>query len=344
MYVSKPKAPGSSVTAFQMVQYASNDCSGSPVPPTLSVVPTTYDVSSMASQGNATAPEGDTSMICAPSGYINSGMAYVTVLYTPVLAFASGWGVGRFNSLKGCNAMDTTRFFSGTQYTGGCVLDAMTASNYYTVAGCPSDSNPGVTTTVTYSYTFQGVSLATAQSAAFQTKCAQVVAAYAGVPASSVSITSVTAAQGGARRRRALLQSGGVTVNVAIRAAQGVAPSLKNILGYAGPAIGNALAVPFPGFTVSVGLLAAAPPPAPTSTTTWATPGAIAGVVVGGAVAVTLIVLLSVFIPRMRSQAQAQVFGHGYPHQMQQMQQVPPGDFIPSQQPDVQMGGKVASF
>jgi hypothetical protein len=29
---------------------------------------------------------------------------------------------------------------------------------------------------------------------------------------------------------------------------------------------------------------------------------------------------------------------------MQQMQQVPPGDFIPSQQPDVQMGGKVASF
>ena len=68
--------------------------------------------------------------------------------------------------------------------------------------------------------------------------------------------------------RRTLLQSGGgVTVNVAIRAAQGIAPSLKNILGYAGPAIGNALAVPFPGF--AVGLLAAAPLPAPTSTT-WA--------------------------------------------------------------------------
>jgi len=143
-----------------------------------------------------------------------------------------------------------------------------------------------------------------------------------------VSITSVTA-QGGARMRRTLLQSGGgVTVNVAIRAAQGIAPSLKNILGYAGPAIGNALAVSFPGF--AVGLLAAAPPPAPTSTT-WATPGAISGVVIGGAVAVTLIVLLSVFIPRMRSQAQAQMFRQGYPQQMQQ--QVPPGDFIPSQQP-----------
>jgi hypothetical protein len=68
-------------------------------------------------------------------------------------------------------------------------------------------------------------------------------------------------------------------------------------------------------------------------------------VVIGGAVAVTLIVLLSVFIPRMRSQAQAQVFGQGYPQQMQQ--QVPPGAFFSSahqEESGVQVGGKEMSF
>jgi len=341
MYVSKKKASGaSSVTVFQMMQFASNDCSGNPLLPSLlSSLPSMYGVTNMASPGNATyAAEGDTSMICAPSGLGNPGMAYVTVLYAPVLAFASGWGVGNFNSRKACNGMDTTRFFSGTQYTGGCVQDAMTASNYYTVAGCPTDSSAGTPTTVMYTFSFQGVSLATAQSASFQTKCVQVVSAYAGVAASSVSIVSVMAS--GGSRRRALLQSG-VNVNVAIRAAQSTAPSLKNILGHAGPAIGNALAVPYPGF--AVGLLAIAPSPASPSTA-WATPGAIAGVVVGGAAAITLIVLLSVFIPRMRHRQQAQEFSPGYAQQ----QGSAPGAFVPSPQQHeesgLEVGGKVVTF
>jgi len=339
MYVSK-QAPGSSVTKFQMVQYASNDCSGSPISPSLLSVPGTYDLTNMASQGNTTIPQGDMSMVCAPSGLNNPGMAYVTVLYAPVvLAFSSGWGVARFNSKKACNAVDTTRFFSGTQYTSGCVQDATTASNYFTVAGCPGDASMGVATTVTYTYAFQGVSLATAQSAAFQTKVVQVVAAYAGVAATTVSITSVTAQAGS---RRALLQSG-VNVNVAIRAFQSSTVSLQNILANAGPAIVNALSVPFPGF--ALGLTASVPAPAPSSTA-WATPGAIAGVVVGGAAAITLIVLLSIFIPRMQHYQQAQVFGHGFP-QMQQQQQVPPGAFFSSahqEESGVQVGGKEMSF
>jgi hypothetical protein len=67
--------------------------------------------------------------------------------------------------------------------------------------------------------------------------------------------------------------------------------------------------------------------------------------VVGGAAAITLIVLLSVFIPRMQHYQQAQVFGHGFP-QMQQ-QQVPPGAFFSSahqEESGVQVGGKEMSF
>ena len=62
--------------------------------------------------------------------------------------------------------------------------------------------------------------------------------------------------------------------------------------------------------------VAGVPAPAPPSTS-WATPGAIAGVAVAGAVAVTLIVLLSVFLPRMRRSSQGQVFGQGFPQQHQ---------------------------
>jgi hypothetical protein len=150
-------------------------------------------------------------------------------------------------------------------------------------------------------------------------------------------VTAASGGGGGSRRsRRALLQSGGVSVNVAIRAAQSVAATLKGSLGYAGPAIVNALSVPFPGF--ALGLVAGAPSLAPSSTS-WATPGAISGVVVGGAAAITLIVLLSVFIPRMRQRHQAPVFGGGFPQQ--HMQQAPPQQGGGS---GVQTGGMVVSF
>jgi hypothetical protein len=139
MFVSKKKASGT--TVFSAMHYASPDCSGSPVSPTLVQVPGTYDLTNMATQGNTTIPQGDTSMVCAPSGLSNPGMAYVTVLYGPVLSFASGWGVGHFNSRGACDALNTTQLFSGTHFTNGCVRDAMTVSNYLAVAGCPGDGD-----------------------------------------------------------------------------------------------------------------------------------------------------------------------------------------------------------
>ena len=189
------------------------------------------------------------------------------------------------------------------------------------------------------------MSLATAQSAAFKAKYVLTLAAYVDVPASSVSITSVTQrGSSSSSRRRALLQSGGVNVNVAIVAANSNVAALNRLLRNAGPVIVTALAAGFPGLTLYV-----APPPAPPSTS-WATPGAIAGVVVGGAVAITLIVLLSVFIPRIQHYRQAQVFGQGFPQQVQMQQQVPPGAFTSSAQQgaqagvQTQTGGKVVSF
>ena len=325
-YVSKALA--GAVTVFQRITYTSNDCSGYPTSSSLSG---TYYAEYIVSQANTT-------MICDPTGLNDPGMGFVTVVYAPVLGFSSGWGVGRFSSQAACTTLNTTRLFSGTQYTSGCVKDADTASNFIAVAGCGS-GNP-TATTVTYTYTFQGVSVATAQSPAFQNTYVLALAAYVGVPASSVAIASVTAVSGGNRRRgrRVLLQSG-VNIVVAIQALNNNLAALKNLLANAGPAIVNALA---PAFTDLSVLMVPAPAP---PTTSWATPGAIAGVVVAGAVALSLIVLLSVFIPRMQSRRGAPVFGPGFAPG--QPQQVPPGAFSSSSpqqlETGVQMGVQAVS-
>jgi hypothetical protein len=365
----------------------------------LSPLPATYDMSKLVTtttRGNTTA-QGATNAICAPSGLSNPGLPYATVLYAPVLALSSGWGVARFSSQGACNALDTTRLFSGTLYAPSCVLDANTASNYVAAPGCDAvgSSSAGTPTTVTFTYSFQGLSPATAQSPAFQSKVVQVVAAYVGVAATNVSVVSVTTSGGS---RRTLLQynatfAAQVRMQIAIKVRMSMAafidqytgprpygpngptpspspygptpsPSpyavrtdavansgpavnvavLANVLRNAGPVIVNGLSASYPGFSLYV-----APPPAPPSTS-WATPGAIAGVVVGGAAAISLIVLLSVFIPRMQHYQQAQVFGQGFqPHAQQQQQQVPPGAFYSSPHQEegglgMQMGGKVVSF
>jgi hypothetical protein len=158
-----------------------------------------------------------------------------------------------------------------------------------------------------------------------------------------VSVVSVTTSGGS---RRALLQGspGATQVVVACTGPAVNVAVLTNVLRNAGPVIANGLSALYPGLSLYV-----APPPAPPSAS-WATPGAIAGVVIGGAVAISLIVLLSVFIPRMQYYQQAQVFGQGFqPHAQQQQQQVPPGAFYSSPHQEeggagVQMGGKVVSF
>jgi len=132
-----------------------------------------------------------------------------------------------------------------------------------------------------------------------------------------------------------------VNVNVAIVASNVNVAGLNTFVRYAGNAIANALAAVFAGLSLYVA-------PAPATSTSWATPGAIAGVVIAGVVAIVLIVLLSVFIPRIQHYQQAQVFGQGFQpqqqqQQMQMQQQVPPGAFFASPQ-HMEMGGKVVSF
>jgi hypothetical protein len=263
----------------------------------------------------------------------------VTVLKAQVSGSTSGYNFARYNTLAACNAADLSGYFMSRRFygVGGCFKDAETASNAIAVAGCSVGNT--VPTTLTYTYAFQGVSVAAAQSATFTSNCILALAAYWGVPASRVSITSVTAAVAGTRRT--LLQSSGaVNVNVALVALNMNVTLLNKFLPPAGAVVVNALAPLFPGFSLYNAPVAA---PAPSSTA-WATPGAIAGVVVGGAAAITLIVLLSVFIPRMQHYQQAQVFGHGFP---QQQQQVPPGAFFSSahqEESGVQVGGKEMSF
>jgi len=280
-YVPQKGASGSSVTAFMKMAYASDDCSGPlSTPPPGPTNATNFNTTTYTWQSNAM-PAGDTSMVCSPSGLADPNMAYATVVYAPVvLGFSSGWGVGRFNSLGACNALDTTKLFGGKQYTAGCVQDADVASNFISVTGCP-----GVTTTpttVTYTYAFQGVSLATAQSAAFQSNCILVVAAYAGVPAWSVSITSVVA------------QSGVVIVKVATTASNTNVAALNNLHRNAGPVIVNALGTAFPGLGLaSVPAVSTGPPtPAAVSSAlsssgaalTASLAAAYPGIVVGNAV------------------------------------------------------------
>jgi hypothetical protein len=323
-YKFVPKPLAGSVTAFQAVMYASNDCSGNPVTPSLSG---TFHAENVVSQANTT-------MICAPTGLNNPNFAYVTVVFTPLSGAASGFSFARYNSRSSCNAEDNTKFFMARRLygVGGCFKDAETASNYISVAGCLAGNT--VPKTLTYTYAFQGVSVATAQSAKFTSNLILAAAAYWGVPASRVSITSVTSVAGSRRR---MLQSGGVVnVNVAVVAVNMNVEMLTNLLAGSGLVFVNALAPLFPGFSLYV------PPLAATSSTSWATPGNIAGVVIGGVVVITFIVLLSVFIPRIQHYRywQAPIFGHGFPlHTQQQQQQqqqgpqqVPPDAFYAAQQ------------
>ena len=160
-----------------------------------------------------------------------------------------------------------------------------------------------------------------------------------GVPLSSVSVTSVTT------------QGACVNVAVAIVAVNLNLGPLDGLLASAGPAIINALAPLYPGISLCAAPTSPTSPTPPTpapSSTSWATPGNISGVVIGGVVAIVLIVLLSVLIPHMQHYRQAQVFGQGF--QSQQPQQLPPGAFYTSSaapqqmEAGVQMGGKVVSF
>ena len=324
-----------SVTLFQLESYDSNDCSGNP---TSSSLAGTYYAELIVSQANTT-------QLCDPTGLADPGLGFVSVVYAQVLAFSSGWGQARFNTYGACNTLNTTRLFSGVQYTSGCVKDADTASNYLSVAGC-GNGNTGVgtsnsfATTVTATIAFQGVDLATARSAAFQAPFIQALAAYAGVAASTVSIASVTPVQG-SRRRRALLQNGPLNIIVVINNVRNNnIPALNRVLANAGPAIINALLPLFLGLALYIA-------PVTTATSAFWTPGVIAGVVIAGVVVIVLIVLLSVLIPRMQHYRQAQVFGQGYSNQ------TPPAQFygsspqaqVPQQmEAGVQMGGKMVSF
>jgi len=333
--IESPEGP----TLFQRYSYLSNTCTGQLAE---ALVTGSYYANQVVSQAN-------TSMICQTTGLNDPNMGFVTVVYAPLLGFSSGWGTGRFSSQAACNSLNTTQLFSGIQYTAGCVQDADTASSYISVGGCSSNNNVVTPTTLTYTQVLAGVTVATAQSAAFQTNYILTTAAYLGVPVGSVSITSVTAAS--SSRRRALLQSGGVNIFVAVLATFGNVPALNNLLRNAGPAIANALATAFPGISAPPVVVVVAP----ASSTFW-TAGVIAGVVIAGAVAIVLIVLLSILIPRMQHyRQQPQVYGGSFPTQQQftypqQQSGVPPGAFYASPQQQMpqaggmEMGVKTVSF
>jgi len=322
-----PRPLAGSVTAFQTIYHTSNDCSGESGTTALTG---TFNAEYVVSQANTT-------MICAPSGLKDPNLAYVTAVFTPTVAHVAFFGFKRYNSLAGCNKNASSTFFSSTRFynVGTCLQDPQTASNYVSVSGLGTGNT--VPTTVTSTYSFQGISLATAQSSAFvhQSKFLQMMAAFVGVPLSSVSVTSVTA------------QGACVNVAVAIVAVNLNLGPINGLLASAGPAIINALAPIYPGISLCAAPTSpTSPTPAPSSTA-WATPGNISGVVIGGVVAIVLIVLLSVLIPRMQHYRQQQVFGQGFPSQPQQL---PPDAFYTSSaapqqmEAGVQMGGKVVSF
>jgi hypothetical protein len=133
------------------------------------------------------------------------------------------------------------------------------------------------------------------------------------LPASSVIVNGVTTP-----KRRTLLAGSGAVIDYSVQAPNTDPAALQAAL--ASPAAQTAVntqmnAVGFKGMAVSAPAVVdqtptAAPTAAPTSirlgaagpvtTAAWATPGAIAGVAIGGAVVITLIVLLSILIPRMQ--------------------------------------------
>jgi hypothetical protein len=327
-----PRPLAGSVTAFQTIYHTSNDCSGDSG--TTSLVGT-FNAEYVVSQANTT-------MVCAPTGLNDPNLAFVTVVFSPTVAHVSDYSIKRYNSFAGCSANDSSTFFLSTLFhgVGTCLQDPALPSTFVSVFGFGGTGNT-VPTTVTSSYSFQGISLATAQTSAFvhQSKFLRVMAAFVGVPLSTVSVTSVTT------------QGACVNVNVAIVAVNMKLDTLNGLLNSAGPLLINALAPLYPSISLCAAPTSPTSPTPPTpapSSTAWATPGAISGVVIGGVVAIVLIVLLSVLIPRMQYYQQAQVFGQGVPSQ--QPQQLPPGAFYPSSaapqqmEAGVQMGGKVVSF
>lgn len=101
------------------------------------------------------------------------------------------------------------------------------------------------------------------QSAAFQKAFAGAVATAAGLPAASVSVTSVS--QVTTRYRRAVLQAG-INVAYAVTTTAAAAATVTAVLGSSGGAVTTLLAASYPGVTAANPIVSMGASVAPTAT------------------------------------------------------------------------------
>ena len=242
-YIALPYANGvPGLTVFSKIMYTSNDCSG---------------IGSSPFAGNYYGKRyisvANTTERCIPSGLRDPNVAFKSTVFSTTLAFASGYGTARFSSQASCNQLNTAQLFSGVAYADGCTHDANTDDYYVAPGGCPNAYQSS--TTQTYTQSFNGVSVAEAQSTSFRTQFVAAEATFLGLPASAIAITSVTASAG----RRLLQGSTGVSVAFSVTASRGSISSLNTLVAASGQTVANAMAVAYPKINAQATITATGP-------------------------------------------------------------------------------------